>query len=139
MKKGARRRPLTKESKSQLLLGNVRSGAFPTGNPGRQMLHVLVSELGGGTGSTLVGTASRPSAIGYDQGALVLGQVLGEFLAIRSEGNCGWDMSLFVRTGSVYVDHGNLSVLNGFLQFLDADVRKLARKKTCGKKRKNKQ
>ena len=133
MKKGARRRPLTKESKSQLLLGNVRSGAFPTGNSGRQMLHVLVSELGGGTGSTLVGTASRPSAIGYDQGALVLGQMLGKLLAIRCEGNCGRDMTLFVRTGTVYIDYSYLAILNGLLKFLNADIGKLTSEQSRGK------
>ena len=86
------------------------------------MLDVLVTELGRCTSSTLVSAASGASAISNYKGALVLGQMLGKFLAIRREGDCSRDMSLFVRTGAIYVDHGNLSVLDCLLQFLDADI-----------------
>jgi len=103
------------------------------------MLHVLISELGRGTGAALVCAASWTTAIGNNQGALILGQVLGKLLAIGSKGNCGRDVALFVGTCSVYVDYGNFAVLNGFLEFLNADIRKLTSEQSRGEERKNDQ
>ena len=95
------------------------------------MLHVLVSEFGGGFGSTLIGTATGATAISDHEGVLVLGQVLGQILAIRREGNCGRNMSLFVSSGAIDVDYGDLAVFDGLLKFLDADIGKLTGKQ-CG-------
>lgn len=119
------------ESKKGLLLGNVGAGTLPTRNTCRKMLYVFVTKLRRSTSSALIGAASRASAISNNQGAFVFWQVLGKLFSVGSIGYRGWDVSLFIRTGSVYVDHGNLTGLNGFLQFLDADIGKLAGKKTA--------
>lgn len=101
------------------------------------MLHVLVSEFGGGFGSTLISTASGTTAISDHKGVLVLGQMLGQILAIRCEGNCGWDMTLFVSSGAIDVDYGDLAVLDGLLKLLDADIGKLTGKQSRGKEGKS--
>jgi len=120
-----------KQFKRNLLLGDFGTGSFPTRNPCGKMLHVFVSEFGGGFGSTLIGTASGAAAISDYKGVLVLGQVLGQILAIRREGNCGRNMSLFVSSGAIDVDYGDLAVFDGLLKFLDADIGKLTGKQ-CG-------
>ena len=103
------------------------------------MLHVLVTEFGSGLGSTLIGTASGTSAIGDNEGVLVLGKKLGQVLALRVEMNGARDMALLVGGVPVDVDHGNLAGLDGFLQVLDADIGILTSEKTGRKEGKNKQ
>ena len=105
-----------------LLLGYVGTCFFPTGDAGGKVLYVLVAELLGSGSASLVGLAPRTTAIGNDQGLLVLWEKLTQVFAFAGEVYGSRDVPFLKGAGAVDVDDGNLACLDGGLEILDADV-----------------